>query len=131
MGYSNLKLLYPYNIGGGKNMENDLSINSIMYKAHSNAVKKGFWDKEQSFLESIALIHSELSEAVEDFREGKKLNHLEYESNGKPTGIPSEIADAVIRICDLCAFHNIDLEYAIKKKMAYNETRQRMHGKII
>lgn len=112
-------------------MEKNLSIDSIIHEAHSNAVVKGFWHKPQSFPESLALIHSEISEALEDYRAGKAPNDLEFDEKGKPCGIPSELADVVIRICDLCAFHGIDLEEAIMEKMAYNRTRERMHGKII
>jgi NTP pyrophosphatase (non-canonical NTP hydrolase) len=40
-----------------------------------------------------------------------------------------ELADAVIRIADLCGYLNIDLESHIKAKMRYNETRPHKHGK--
>lgn len=109
----------------------DLSINDIIRSAHSNASAKGFWDKPQTFGESIALIHSELSEALEDYRAGETPNELKYESNGKPIGIPSELADVIIRIADLCGYHDIDLEKAVADKMIYNETRPHMHGKIL
>lgn len=109
----------------------DLSINDIILAAHQNATAKGFWDNSQTFGESIALIHSELSEALEDYRSGEKPSDLKYEANGKPIGIPSELADAVIRIADLCGHWDIDLEKAIEDKMAYNATRPHMHGKIL
>lgn len=114
----------------------NLSINDIIRSAHTNAVNKGFWDASQGeppqrFAESIALIHSELSEALEDYRAGEAPNELKYEPNGKPIGIPSELADVIIRIADLCGYHDIDLEKAIADKMMYNETRPHMHGKIL
>jgi NTP pyrophosphatase (non-canonical NTP hydrolase) len=149
-------------------LEKNLSIDTIIHEAHTNSVQKGFWDKEQSFGESIALIHSELSEALEDFRAGNEPAKIwyEYKRNGetliseqsflslpvnpalkpfdgtitnaeteivagKPCGIPSELADAIIRICDLSAYWGIDLETAIEQKMAFNRTRPRMHGKIL
>lgn len=109
----------------------DLSINDIIRGAHQNAAEKGFWDQPQTVAESIALMHSELSEALEDYRAGESPNELKYEPNGKPIGIPSELADVVIRIADFCGYHDIDLEKAIADKMAYNETRPHMHGKIL
>ena len=42
---------------------------------------------------------------------------------------PPDMADAVIRIADLCGHLGIDLEAAIDLKMAYNETRPFKHGK--
>ena len=46
----------------------------------------------------------------------------------KPEGIPSEFADIIIRILDMCAYHDIDIAAAIADKMAYNETRSYRHG---
>jgi NTP pyrophosphatase (non-canonical NTP hydrolase) len=46
----------------------------------------------------------------------------------KPEGIPSELADAIIRILDIAAFHGIDIAHAVADKMAYNETRPYRHG---
>lgn len=46
----------------------------------------------------------------------------------KPEGIPSELADIIIRALDVCGFHGIDIAAAIRDKMAFNETRSRRHG---
>lgn len=108
-----------------------MEISTIIFEAHQNAVSKGFWDNPQSLPESLCLIHSEVSEALEDYRNNKEVNRLDYDKNGKPIGIPSELADIIIRVCDLAAFHDIDLEKAISKKMQYNKYRPHMHGKII
>lgn len=47
----------------------------------------------------------------------------------KPEGVAVELADAVIRIADLCGYLGIDLDTVISEKMAYNETRPFKHGK--
>ena len=47
----------------------------------------------------------------------------------KPEGVAVELADAVIRIADLCGHLGIDLEEVIEIKMAYNEGRPYKHGK--
>jgi NTP pyrophosphatase (non-canonical NTP hydrolase) len=46
----------------------------------------------------------------------------------KPEGIPSELADILIRVLDVCGFHQIDIAGAVADKMAYNETRAYRHG---
>lgn len=46
----------------------------------------------------------------------------------KPEGVPSELADAVIRILDFCGAEKIDLAGIIEEKLAYNMTRAQMHG---
>jgi len=47
----------------------------------------------------------------------------------KPEGVPSELADTVIRILDFCGAEGIDLAGIIAEKLAYNATRERLHGK--
>jgi hypothetical protein len=46
-----------------------MTITEIMRDAHANAVDKGFWDEPvRTFGDQVALMHSELSEALEEFR---------------------------------------------------------------
>lgn len=116
------------------------TINYLVNEAHCNAVDKGWWNEERSFGEIIALIHSEASEALEDFRNGSKPDEMwyQYKIGGftaaqltpehKPCGIPSELADIVIRVFDACGRYGIDLERAITEKMKYNATRPQRHG---
>jgi NTP pyrophosphatase (non-canonical NTP hydrolase) len=80
--------------------------------------------------EHIALIHSELSECLEEFRAGHEATEIYYrESDQKPEGVPIELADAVIRCFDMAYVFGIDLEAAIKEKHAFNKTRPYLHGK--
>lgn len=91
--------------------------------------------------ELLMLVVSELGEALEAHRknhfamidefnkaitDGGKI--LAFECIIKDT-FEDELADAVIRICDMCAYLNIDLEKHIELKMRYNETREYKHGK--
>jgi NTP pyrophosphatase (non-canonical NTP hydrolase) len=108
--------------------------------------------------EKLALIHSEVSEALEEYRNehhikeaGFELVELRFETddggmwgeqftetelaagtnNGKlakPCGFGSELADVVIRCFDLAGIMGIDLATAILEKMRYNETRPFRHG---
>jgi NTP pyrophosphatase (non-canonical NTP hydrolase) len=119
------------------------SITELIKEAHENAVEHGWWEEERTFGEQIALMHSELSEALEEYRNGKGINQLYYSGifDGenyvagqptqvckKPEGIPAELADVVIRIFDTCGKYGIDLEKAIEIKMAYNKIRPYKHG---
>lgn len=84
----------------------------------------------QSAGEDIALMHSELSEALEEIRAGRALNEMYFnpERPTKPEGVPAELADVVIRIFGFCSRHQIDLGKAVLEKMAYNESRPFRHG---
>jgi NTP pyrophosphatase (non-canonical NTP hydrolase) len=66
----------------------------------------------------ISLIHSEVSEALEGKRKNKKDEHLPH----RPS-VEVELADAIIRICDLSGALGIDLAGAIVEKMRYNAVR--------
>lgn len=98
----------------------------LQREVYANAVGKGWWDVPVDVGTSIALMHSELSEALEEFRNGR-LN-IRIAKSGKPEGLPVELADAVLRILGFCERHGIDLASAMAVKMAYNQTRPYRHG---
>lgn len=106
-----------------------MKINEYVKEAYNNAAEKGWHEKERSIGELIALMHSELSEALEEHRNGHAPNETYYpEGSSKPEGIPVELADCVIRIFDFCGKYDIDLEDAINTKMQYNKSRPHRHG---
>lgn len=94
-----------------------MTISELVKQAHENAKKRGFWDQPREIGTLLALIHSEVSEALEADRKGHWGNFNE------------EMADIVIRVCDLCGGLGIDLEREIRIKMEKNALRERLHGK--
>ena len=115
-----------------------MQIKELIQEAHDTATEKGWWDKpDRNIPELLALIHSEVSEALEAYRiKGKDgLGDTWYSPptkegsySGKPEGFTVELADVIIRIADLCAEFNLDLEQALVEKMTYNKTRSYRHG---
>ena len=93
-----------------------MTITELVNQAHTNAVNHGFWETPPEFGTSIALIHSELSEALEEARAARPMMYVMDEYNGeyiqnpkyfgakKPEGIAVELADAVIRVLDWMAY---------------------------
>ncbi len=106
------------------NIEN--GIGALVQESYGTAKEKGWHEESRPFGEIIALIHSELSEALEEYRAGRG-NHYIHES-GKPEGIAVELADAVIRIADAAGELGLDLPAAILAKLKYNRTRPYRHG---
>ena len=106
-----------------------MELNKLAEEVHKTAVNKGWWKPERNLPTQIALMHSELSEALECYRTKCKPNKIFFdEVTGKPEGIPVELADCIIRILDTCGRYNIDIDKAIKVKMKYNESRPYRHG---
>ena len=66
----------------------------------------------------LALVHSEVSEALEGTRKGLKDDHLPHRDM-----FVVELADTVIRILDLCGARGLDIDGAVKEKYAYNKQR--------
>lgn len=79
-----------------------MTINEFAAEVHKNAVDHGWWDGERTFPEIVALIHSEVSEALEEYRNGRLPTEVYTGNNGKPEGIPIELADVIIRVHDYC-----------------------------
>ena len=121
-------------------------INRLAKEIHSNNVSKGFYLDKKNIGEMLALIHSEVSEALEadridnyaemdetlweDMNRDLDEDYFEhaFKEYCKDT-FEDELADIVIRVLDLAHFKGIDIEKHIKAKMRFNSLREYKHGK--
>ena len=96
----------------------------MMELTHTIARDHGWHDKEQEDGTYLALIHAELSEALEGLRNGNPQDkHIPAFTSQE-----AELADAVIRIMDYAKQRNLRLAEAIMAKMEYNKQREYRHG---
>ena len=116
-----------------------MDLNEFAKEVHANAVAHGWWETERDPAEIIALIHSEWSEALEEYRAGRPMLWHECMDEGqapedrpvvceqctdcyyygkkcehmgkKPEGIAVELIDGCIRILDFAAHEKVLLEF--------------------
>lgn len=94
------------------------SINIAVDFCHNQAREMGWWDNPRETGTLLALVHSEISEALEGDRKNKMDDHLPDRK-----AFEVEIADAVIRLMDISGYYELDLGGAIRDKLAYNLNR--------
>ncbi len=105
-------------------------------RVHANAKAKGFWDHRERVVrdpvlgdvegrvtnpsiipEKLALVHSEVSEALEALRDDDMVHFEE------------ELADVLIRVLDIAAFCGLSMDAAVEAKVELNSARPRLHGR--
>lgn len=114
-----MSVLLPFTIHG---------IRELQRSCHDASLKAGWWndlttgqrliERPHIVGEKLALVHSEISEAMEGHRKNLNDDKLPH----RPM-VEVELADAIIRICDLAGALNLDLAGAIAEKMEFNAIR--------
>lgn len=104
-------------------------IATLVADAHGMARAKGWYDNGPRPLpELLCLVHSEVSEALEELRAGHAPDEEYIGAGGKIEGVGAELADVLIRVADLAGAYGIDLAGAVVRKMSFNATRPHRHG---
>lgn len=106
-------------------MTHCININELVFECFKRSKDAGWYTDphtnktiDRNVAEMLCLIHSEISEALEGHRKRKMDDHLPNRKS-----IEVELADALIRICDLAGYLQLDLGGAVDDKMAYNLRR--------
>jgi NTP pyrophosphatase (non-canonical NTP hydrolase) len=92
-------------------------LDAIIRDVHDTARSKGWYDTPVPLPVHLALIHSEVSEALQADRKGEGAEH-----------VAEELADVMIRVMDTAAAHGLDLAGALLTKMERNKARPYRHG---
>jgi NTP pyrophosphatase (non-canonical NTP hydrolase) len=125
-----------------------MSLNELRDKVFAYVEKQGFHERTMNLGERLMLVVSELSEALDADRQDcwakKELigkagcyylsgvvpeNIKEFYLENVKGTVEEELADTIMRICDIAGVYGIDLDWHVAAKMAYNETRPHLHGK--
>lgn len=108
----------------------EFAINDLRDIIYQGNVEAGWWTNLKTgesiprgdvtqILAKLALVHSEVSEALEGARKNLPDDKLPH----RPM-IEVELADAVIRILDLAGHEKLDIAGAIIEKLFYNAQRE-------
>ena len=100
-------------------IEDKIKLNSYSKEVAKSRESKGFVTDWSNMLEKLCLVHSEVSEVAEAYRDNDRV------------GFNEEIADTFIRLMDICGTLDIDIESEIKEKMKKNRNRPYYHGKTM
>jgi NTP pyrophosphatase (non-canonical NTP hydrolase) len=102
----------------------ELPLNELAAVIYDGNRQKGFWDENRTLPHCVALIMTELAEAIE-----ADTKNLQDDKLPQYHGVHVELGDAFIRLFDLIGRLGIDIAAIVDAKLAYNATRPYKHGK--
>lgn len=113
------------------------TLNELSRDIHADNVSRGFYDEKREIGTALMLIVSEVAEALEADRKDKHAKLETFLCCPTPDNFKvfmkdsfeDEIADAIIRLLDLCGHLKINIDAHVNAKLAYNRTRGYKHGK--
>lgn len=103
-------------------------LNELAAEIHEINVSKGFdFDATdtRAVTEKLCLVHSELSEALEELRDGNPERVI----NGKPEGVGAECIDVLVRTLHILHKRGIDIDALMRAKLEFNKGRGYLHGR--
>lgn len=124
----------------------DKTLEQMQAEVLSVNIRNGWLENERTVGDDVALLHSEVSEMLEAYREHglwdatAPAEKVEVRTLGevdpsyvagalpKPEGFGSECADVLIRLLDTCERRGVNLRAEYERKIAYNRTRGHRHG---
>jgi len=122
-------------------------LNELAARIRFHNDKQGFTVTKENIDQKLLLAVSEVCEAQEELRDGHTFEEVYYAdmaglpfsakfdlihnfpTDKKPEGFSVEIADAIIRLLDICHATGINIDQVIELKLAYNQTRPLKHGR--
>ena len=106
------------------------ALNELAYAFHVNNQNHGFNLGEVNISQQLMLIVDEATEAHEEYRSGHAPNYVYYSDTGKPEGLPTELADIIVRTLALAAALDIDIGLVLEEKHEYNVSRPFKHDRV-